>query len=163
MAIAIFTHKVLAGKVEGVQVMGYTGTDIVLGSLLVFSSGLVALAGANPTSIVGVALQGYAGNPGFDAANSPATITGRQTTISVSRPNDSTIYAANLTNGTSTLVTPATADIGVSYGVTAYSGKWTVDKAKTGGDARVSVVGFDANAYGGIVFFKFLAAALAGA
>lgn len=161
MAIPIYTHKVQAGKVEPVQRMAYTGSpSIVIGSVLIYSSGNVDVGGANPTEIVGTALQAVDTNPGFSAANSPATITGRSQTVSVSRPNDSVIYAANFTNGSSTLVTPAQTDVGAQYGITAYSGLWTVDKNKTAGNARVEVVGFDTSVYGGVVFFKWLSSFL---
>lgn len=161
MAIAIFTHKILSGLVEPVQWLRYVdATTFERGEVLVWNAGSVQAGGADPTEIVGVALQGTATAPGYDAANSPATITGREQKVSVSRPNGATIYAANLTNNSSTLVTPAQADVGAQYGLTEYSNKWTVDKNKTAASARVEVVGFDTSIYGGIVFFRFLAAHL---
>lgn len=165
MAVAgcrIRVHSVGGTGVPNVLALAYVGTDIALGSVLVWSSGSVALAGADPTEIVGIALQAYGTNPGFDAANSPTVVTGRNTTISVVRPNQQTIFAANLTTSSSTIVTPAQANVGVQYGITAYTGIWTVDSGKTGGTARVEVVGFATDVYGGVVFFKFLDASLSG-
>lgn len=159
----MFTSRVLGGKVEPITRLAYTGTPaIVIGTVLAWSSGYVAVAGADPTEIVGISLQAVDTNPGFAAANAPATITGRSSTVSVSRPAYGTIvYGANLTNGSSTIVAGAQTDVGVQYGITAYSGKWTVDKNKTGGSVRVEVVGFDPSIYGGVVFFTFLPTYLA--
>lgn len=160
MAVKMRVHQIGGSGVPEIEALLYTGTSIVLGSLLVWSSGYVDVAGADPTEIVGLSLQAYATNPGYDAANSPATITGRTGSVSVVRPNQQTTFLATLTNGSSATATPAQTDVGVQYGVTAYSGVWTVDKNKTGGSARVEVVGFDTTLYGGVVFFKFLAAYL---
>lgn len=157
-------HSVGGTGVPTIQPLAYTGTDIVLGSLLIWSGGYVALSGADPGAgtVVGIALQAYATNPGYDAANSPATFTGRNATIAVVRPNDSTIFCANITNGSSTLVAPAQTDVGVLYGVTAYSGIWTVDRAKLSNDTA-EIVGFDTTLYSGVVFFKFKASILSSA
>ena len=155
-------HSVGGTGVPSISTLAYTGTDIALGSVLVWAgSGLVGLSGANPAAgtIVGVALQAYGTNPGFDAANSPATITGRNTTISVVRPNNSTIFMANLTESSSTIATPAQTDVGVLYGITAYSGIWTIDRGKLSNDT-VEVLGFDTTVQLGVVFFRFMDAAL---
>lgn len=159
MPIKIFTHKVQSGKVEPVQWMAYaTGQVFLTGAILTFNAGEVVEGGANPTEIVGVALQPAGSGPGFDAGNSPTVITGRSQKVSVSRPNDSVIYAATLTNASAVTVVPAQADVGVQYGLTAYAGVWTVDKGNA--NDRVEVVGFDTTVYGGVVFFKFLNAHL---
>lgn len=154
-------HSVGAGQVPPTRTLRYAdGQTFVQGAILQWSSGSVIVAVADPTEIVGLALQGAATNPGYDAANSPAPITGRNQTVTVCIPNQSVIFMANLTNSSSALVVPAQADVGVQYGVTAYSGKWTVDKGNTAD--RVEVVGFDTGVYGGVVFFKFLDSVLSG-
>lgn len=156
-------HQIQGNKVEAIQAMQYaTGQTFILGAVLQSTGGEVIVSVADPASgtVVGVALQGAATNPGYDAANSPATFTGRRQTVSVCRPNDETIFVGQLTNGSSALVTPAIADVEAQYGITAYSGIWTVDKAKTGGSARVNVVGFDADLKQ--VFFKWISSFLAG-
>jgi hypothetical protein len=162
MAVRMRVHSVGGSGVPEIQSLLYTGTSIVLGSLLKWSSGSVDVADTNEDEIVGLALQAYATAPGYDAANSPATITGREAKISVVRPNQQTTFLATLTTGSSATTVPAQANVGVQYGITAYSGIWTIDVAKTGADARVEVVGFDTTLYGGVVFFKFLAAYLSG-
>lgn len=154
-------HSVGNGQVPATRTLRYAdGQTFKVGAVLVWSSGSVAEGGSDPTEIVGIALQPAATNPGYDAANSPSTITGRNQTVTVCIPNQTTIFAANLTNGSSTLVVPAQADVGVQYGITAYSGIWTVDKGNTAD--RVEVVGFDTGVYGGIVLFKFLDNVLSG-
>lgn len=160
-AISMRVHSVGNGQVPATRVLRYAdGQTFGQGAILIWSAGSVVVGGSDPTDIVGIALQGAATNPGYDAANSPSVITGRNQTVTVCIPNQTTIFAANLTNSSSTLVTPAQADVGVQYGVTAYSGKWTVDKGNTAD--RVEVVGFDTSVYGGIVFFKFLDSVLSG-
>lgn len=157
MAVAMRIHSVGGAKLPEVQRMLYTGSpSIVIGSVLVTAAGFVDVGGANPTEIIGVAAQAVDTNPGFSAANSPTTITGRSASVSVYRPNDSTIFLATFTNNSSATAVPATSDVTVQYGLTAYSGIWTVDKNKTAGNARVEIIGFDTDIYGGVVFFKFL-------
>jgi hypothetical protein len=156
------THQIQGNLVEAIQYMQYAaGQTFLLGELVKDSSGSIIVCGADPASgtIIGVTLQAADTSPGFAAANSPATFTGRSQKVSVSRPNDNTIYQGELTNGSSTVVVPATADLNAQYGVTAYSGIWTVDKSKTGGSARVVVVGIDTDQ--NVVFFKFIASFLA--
>lgn len=140
-----------------VRWLAYTGT-IVRGEVVIYDTGNVKVAGANPTGIVGVALQANDTGPGFDQANSPVVSTYRQAKMCIAMANRTTIFRGKLTNGSSTRIAPVAADVGVVYGITAYSNVWTVDKNKTGGDARVQVVGFDDLTDD--VFFKFLEAAI---
>lgn len=161
---ALRVHQIQGAKLEGIQYMSTTtGQTFKNGELVILdgSAGTIKVAGADPGSgtIVGVALQDADSSPGFQAANSPATFTGRSQKVSVCRPNDDTIFAGVLTNGSSTKVNPALTDIQQQYGVTAYSNVWTVDKNKTGGSARVVVVGIDTDQ--NVVFFKFIASYLA--
>ena len=142
-----------------VQYMQHTsGSTFIRGAVLVYSSGEVAEGGANPTEIVGVALADAGSAPGYNAANSPSPITGRAAKVAVARAAATTVFKATLTNNSSTRIAPAVADIGVQYGLTAYSGVWTVDKNKTGGNARVEVVGIDLDQ--NYVLFKFLNSAI---
>lgn len=165
MAVRMRVHSAGIGMVPEIQALPYdpdSAPAVVIGSVVILTSGLLAVAGADPDDIVGVALQAVDTNPGFDAANSPAPITGRSAKVSVVRPNQTTTFLATLTSGSSATHAPAAANVGVEYGITAYSGIWTVDEAKTGADARVIVTGYDTEIYGGVVFFKFLTAHLAG-
>lgn len=162
MPIAMRVHSTEGGKVPGTRrISQVNGQTFVTGAVLVYNAGQVQEGGVNPTEIIGIALQGADTNPGFGAANSPSVITGRVQAVTVAIASSQVTFAASLTNGSSTLVAPTQADVGAQYGITAYSGIWTVDKNKTAGNARVEVVGFDVTVYSpGIVFFKFLASVL---
>jgi hypothetical protein len=127
---------------------------IVIGSVLIFDTGQYDIAGANPALIAGVALQAADTAPGYQAANNPVPITGRERKIAVAVADKNTTLWATLTNGSAVRIAGVTADIGAQYGITAYSGVWTVDKAKTAGDARVQIVDIDTERGG--VFFKWL-------
>lgn len=141
-----------------------TADTIVIGSVLILTSGIYNLAGTDPAVIAGVALQAKDTAPGFQAANNPTTITGRETKIAIAVADRNTVFSATLTNGSSTRVAPAVTDIGAIYGITAYSGVWTVDKAKLTTDARVSIVGYSLEGPGvGVVYFKWLADHIIGA
>ncbi len=156
--------RIPAGGVFEIRGTEYaTGQTFLRGEILVpeaGDTGNVVVGGVNPSQIVGVSLQAADTAPGFAAANNPATITGRLQKVSTCIANDQTVFQANLTNGSSTIVVPAATDKLMQYGVTAYSGQWTVDKAKTGAAARVTVVGIDS--IRSIVFFRFLSSAIAG-
>lgn len=159
---ALRVHQNQSGKVEGIQYMLYaTGQTFQLGEVLQMNgSSEVIVSVADPASgtIVGVALQGADTSPGFQMANSPSVITYRSQKVSVCRPNDSTIFAGCMTNGSSARVTVLQTDVGDQLGITAYSNVWTVDRAKTGGSARVVVTGIDTDQ--NQVFFKFIASFL---
>lgn len=149
-----------------IQALPYDSADaIVVGSVLISTAGIANLAGADPALILGIALQAADTNPGYQAANSPVPITGRSATIDIAIADANTIYMATLTNGSSTRIAPADANIRLQYGITAYSGIWTVDTAKTAADARVQIVGYSTEIYGapGVVFFRFLADHIYGA
>lgn len=133
---------------------------IVKGSVLVFSSGEYTLAGADPALIAGVALAPKDSAPGYAAANNPVPITGREQKIAIAVADKNTTFYATLTNGSSTRVTPAITDVGAQYGITAYSGVWTVDRNKTTTSARVQVVAIDLERGG--VYFKWLTDHIAG-
>lgn len=151
------------GAVPLIRYGVYDDADsIVKGSVLVFdtSTGEVNLAGTNPSLVAGIALQDKDTAPGYQAANNPNPITGREQKISYAVADRNTTFWATLTNGSSTRITPAQTDVGSQYGITAYSGVWTVDKAKTTTDARVQIVAIDLERGG--VFFKWLTDHIAG-
>ena len=149
-----------SGQVFDVQALqSVSGATFLRGAVLTFTSGEVNEGGTNPTPIVGVALQAADTNPGFAAANNPSPITGRQRKVSTARANDVTVFSATLTNGSSTRIAPVQADVGAQYGITAYSGVWTVDKNKTSTNARVTIVDIDTAL--NVVFFKFMDSHLA--
>jgi hypothetical protein len=166
MYTVFFPAQTPSGTVPNVkwqQTVASPSANLVRGAVLAITSGEVDAAGVNPATIYGVALQDAGTGPGFKNANNPSVSTGRQRRISVARATPQTVFAGKMTNGSAAYVAPTQADIGASYGITAYgSGAttiWTVDKAKTASDARVRVVGFENMPNGeNYVLFQFLAA-----
>lgn len=132
------------------------GAGLIRGALVFAAAGLIDVCGADPAAIAGVALQGGSTAPGFSAANSPATITGQVNRVSVAIANAVTEFSAELVNGSAVRIAPVQADVGASYGVTAFSNTWVVDKSKTAGSARVIVTRIDTDQ--NLVFFKVLVA-----
>lgn len=132
-----------------------SGSDFEVGTVLVLSSGEVAAAGANPAAgtILGVAMSPDDGAPGYNMANQPSVVTHRTKNLSVAMANGN-VFRGKLTNNSSAVIAPVTADIGASYGITAHSGVWYVDKNKTGADARVVIVKIDTD--NNNVWFRFV-------
>lgn len=163
MPILMQPARTAPGSVPSVVYGKYAdaATSIVQGSVLIFSSGTYDVAGTDPALIAGVALQAQDTAPGYQAANNPNPITGRERKISVAVADRTEVFSATLTNNSSTRIAPVQADIGAQYGITAYSGVWTVDKNKTTTAARVSIVGI--NTETNEVYFKWLADHIYGA
>jgi hypothetical protein len=161
MAFHISPSKIVGSGVPEVKVKKSTdASTFKIGALLLAPNGSdeVAECAADPASIYGVALQAAASSPGEDTNNSPTVITGPRRQVSIARANALTEFQAPFYNG-ATATTPTAADV-TAYGVTKLaSGIWVVDKAKTGGSARVDVQSYDADRK--IVFFKFKAANIA--
>jgi hypothetical protein len=137
-----------------------TGQTFVAGAALALSSGEVIEATSPITgaTLFGFAAEKVASKPGWDAANSPTVITNRVQEVSVYRATSSMVFSGALVNNSATVIAPAAADIGVNYGLKAYSGVWCVDKNLTAGDATVTIVDIDiANK---IVYFKVMPARL---
>ena len=156
---------ILPAKVPtGVPEMRYyqhtSGATFRQGAPLVFASGEVNEGGVNPTAIVGISLAPAGNAPGLKAANNPIVSTGLKRNVTVAVANRNTIFSSRIiTGGALPIIAPVQADIGVSYGLTAISGIWYVDKSKTAGNARVVIVDIDTNWNG--VYWKFLESALA--
>ncbi len=162
MIVGFQPARVPNGKVPNIrylQTVAAPAATFIMGAVLAFTAGEVDTAGADPALIVGVALAPKDSAPGFAAANNPTVSTGRLRKVAVAIADRVTVFAGTLTNNSSTRIAPTQADLGTSYGITAYSSVWTVDKNKTAGTARVKVV--DIDTLNNIVFFKFLEANLA--
>lgn len=99
--------------------------------LLIDTDGEVIECSADPTLVDFVALQGAGTNPGYDAANSPATFTGRQQTVSAVRADATTVFSMRGKNGATDPETPALTNIGESYGVVKVSNDWVLDLTET--------------------------------
>jgi len=110
-------------------------------------SGLVAICGADPAAILGIA--------DADASG----VTGAP--IPVVKANGATLFCANIYHSTPASAVTAQADVGTSYGIIVVSNKLYVDKEETVA-TRAQVIGLDSrDAVGdqyGRVLFKFLVA-----
>lgn len=128
-----------------------------IGAPMKFSSGLLAEAAdaaACTTGLAGIAGAINQSAYGFDAGDSPTTVTGRENTIPIFPANRNTTFYGQISTG-STLVTPAVTDIGVAYGLVKQAdGYWTVNRSDTT-NLCVVVTGIDNTLYGtGVVLFK---------
>lgn len=117
------------------------------------------------TLVVGIAAAASQSAFGFDAGDSPTTVTGRVDSVPVAVAGRDVVFYGQLSNGTTSLVVPDGANVGVAYGVIKQAdGTWTVDEADTT-NKLVTVIGFlpqgpsCADPFG-IVFFKVLQSAL---
>jgi hypothetical protein len=129
----------------------------VKGAPVVLSSGLLQEAGADPTTVVGIAA--HAGRNGASGLRSYVT-----------PPDENVTFVGSIdTSASEGTGTVAAAQLGAEYGITKTAltgvnlGKWYVDTNKTGGSARVKVVELidPVNTVLGRVGFKFLPAAKA--
>ena len=99
--------------------------------LVYLSSGYVTVCGTNPSVIAGLAMQdGNDDTSDGDHDTEVGVLTGL------------TLLAMEVHSGTPANADIEAADLGASYGITAVSNAWYVDKDKTGGDARVKIVDF---------------------
>lgn len=110
-----------------------TGETFKIGALLVLdANGELTECAADPTLVTGVAAQGAGTNPGYDAANSPATFTGRVQGVSYYNADKTTVFSMRAVNGGTDPVTPTQTMVGESYGALKDAdGIWTLDIAET--------------------------------
>lgn len=137
-----------------------TGQTFKKGALLVYAAaGTVSECGADPAAVMGVALDPAGSRPGYDAANSPTVVTGRNQEVSVAIANRQTVFsgrAVSVAGGDPT--TPTQTLVDEDYGVAKDSnGIWYVDLDETS-TKSVHIVDIDIDQK--IVFFKFKEAAL---
>lgn len=139
-----------------------SGEDFVQGAPLTINAGEVDELDTNDvTLIVGVAGAADGSAFGYDAGDSPTTVTGRANTVPVFVAGRDVVFYGQLSNGTTALVAPDAANVGLTYGVIKQSdGRWTVDEADTT-NVVVTVIGFDTSLDSpGRVYFKFLQSTL---
>jgi hypothetical protein len=128
--------------------------------VLTAADGELEEGGANPASILGIALAAVGSGLGYGMANeSQITVfTGRVNEITVAIANGNTIFSGALRNG-ATEETVAQALIGDTYGITEDAdGIWYVDVTKNAANQRVQIVDVDTDL--NMVLFKFLTANL---
>lgn len=135
------------------------GQTFLQGSPLVLTNGVASECAANPTSIYGFAASPYNGGAGFQMANTPTQVTGRNQDVPCFLANSGQEFTSNLVNGSAVLVTPALADIGTSVGLSKQTiggvATWVVDKAAT---ACLMITDIELDAGAGTVYFKIKAA-----
>lgn len=139
-----------------------SGEDFVQGAPLTINAGEVDELDTNDvTLIVGVAGAADESAFGYAAGDNPTTVTGRSNTVPVFVAGRDVVFYGQLSNGTTALVAPDAANVGVAYGVIKQSdGRWTVDEADTT-NLVVTVIGFDTSLDApGRVYFKFLQSTL---
>jgi hypothetical protein len=142
-----------------------TGQTQLIGAPMKLSSGLATEASSAAdaaTGLIGFAAAKNQSAFGYDAADSPTTITGRENTIPVHTGTRGNTFYGQISTGTSAIVAPAQADVGIAYGLVKQSdGYWTVNRSDTT-NVAVVVTGIDPTLYGtGVVFFKIRNASLA--
>jgi hypothetical protein len=141
-----------------VQVLTYTAGQTFLPYALVVAAaaGTIEECGADPASILGVALGGAARNPGYGMANDAQTgfVTGRLAEVPVAIANRSTVFSARGVNGGTDPVIPLATHITEQYGVAKTAGgDWVIDFAET---VAVAVEIVDIDVDNNFFLFKFL-------
>lgn len=136
-----------------------TGESIVKGSLVLMdANGELTLAGADPTVVLGVAMQKAGSGPGWDAADSPLVITGRNQNLIVALAGSiggSMVFSGRAVNGGTDPVLPLATHRNESYGVANSGGIWYIDIAETSAKV-VTIVDIDATQ--NIMYFVFIQA-----
>lgn len=145
-----------------VQEMEYTAgqTFIEFALVVIEAAGTIAECGADPTTVLGVALGGAGKGPGYDMPNASSTqfVTGRKATVPVAIANRNTVFSCRAINGGTDPVTPTTTMIDEQYGVAKTAGgDWVLDIAET--SAKVCEI-VDIDIDNKIFFVKFLEAVL---
>jgi hypothetical protein len=139
--------------------VGYTtGQTFKKGALLVYvAAGTVSECAADPAAVAGVALEAAASKPGYDAANSPASVTGRVQEVSMGVADRLTIWSMRGINGGTDPLTPTQTMINENYGVAKVGDDWVLDQAETGAPVFAVV---DIDIENRMFFCKFLEAVL---
>lgn len=148
------------GSIQTLEKAYATGQTFLRGDVLKYSSGELVIATVSETGavIAGVALQGVATNPLYDAANSPTVFTNRRQTVVVALATRGNVFKASLVNNSDTPVAATNANIGVSYGFRKIAaGNWAIDKNITATNDGATIVAYDL-IDPTIVYFTFNAA-----
>lgn len=149
-----------------VATLPYTaGQAFIKGAVLTYDTagnqGNVIEAGADPATIVGVALEAPASKPGFAVSFDSTVVarTGAVTKVSFAKANRLTIFSGRMTNGGTDPVIPLDTLVGLPFGLLKLgSGEWVIDQADVA-NTRVRIVGIDATL--SMFLFRFLEANLA--
>lgn len=147
--------RMIGTGVPSVLSGGYTtGQTFKRGALIVFAAtGLLSECGADPALVSGVALEDAGSKPGWDAANSPAQITGRVQEVSYAVADRHTVFSMRGINGGTDPLTPTQTMIDEQYGVAKVGNDWVLDQAEVAAPV-FEVVDIDID--NKIFFCKFL-------
>lgn len=118
-----------------VQSIAYaTGQTFKAYALVVLNtSGEVVECGADPTAVLGVALQAAGSGPGYGLPNTAETtvVTGRLQEVVVALADREQEFSARGVNGGTDPVVPLQTHIGEQYGVAKVGNDWVIDFAET--------------------------------
>ena len=144
------------GNSPRIQRMAVTAAQTFKAGALVLTSaaGTISECGADPATITGVALQDAFSGPGYNAADTPTVVTGRDSDISVAIATRDTIFSGRGINGGTDPVIPLQTHIGETYGVAKTGDDWVIDFAEVT-TMSVEVVDIDLTMGTNMFFFKF--------
>lgn len=94
------------------------------------AAGTISECGADPATVLGVAMQGAFTGPGNNNADSPTVITGQSVECSVCLADRSAVFSCRGVNGGTDPVTPLQTHIGESYGSAKVGNDWVLDLAE---------------------------------
>lgn len=158
----IFQNARNAKTVPQVQSIAYaTGQVFLKGALVVDTvNGELTECGADPVSILGVALEDCASKLGYGVPNVGQTtvVTGRAQEVSILVADRDTQFSGRGVNGGTDPVLPLQTHIGEKYGVVKVGNDWVIDFAETV-NTRLQIT--DIRAEDNTFIFKFLEANLA--
>lgn len=119
--------------VPQVQRIAYaTGQVFKKGALVVDDvNGQIVECGADPASILGVALEAAGSGPGYEMANAStiAFVTGRLQEVSIAIADRDTQFKGRGVNGGTDPVIPLQTHVGEKYGVAKVGDDWVIDFA----------------------------------
>lgn len=150
------------GTVPRVQSIAYTtGQTFTKGALLIdVAAGTASECAADPTAVLGVALEGAGTKPGYDVANSSqlTVATGRLQEVSMAVADREQEFSGRAVNGGTDPVVPLQTHVGEEYGVAKVGNDWVIDMAETAAKVvHITDIRPEDNAF----LFKFLEAVMA--
>lgn len=137
------------------------GQTFKAGALVVdVAAGTISECGADPASVLGVALEPANSRPGgAGIMGDPSYVTGGQKDeVSVAVADRSTVFSCRGINGATDPTTPTQSNIGEQYGVVKSGDDWAIDIAET---VNVVVEVVDIDIDNKIYYVKFLESVLA--
>lgn len=125
--------RTVSGTPNIVNYQYTAGQTFKKGALVVdVAAGTISECGADPVSVLGVALEAAGSKPGGTGiANSPSVITGgNNNEVAVAVCDRSQVFTCRGINGATDPVTPLITNIGETYGVAKVGNDWVLDLAE---------------------------------